>query len=98
MPQNNDQFDWMALIPHALHPLKVAIIEAMGWIEEPLSAKDLDQLFDEEFGLSLVSYHMRMLGDMGVLEKAYQEAVRGALQRFYVLKVGEPVGPAAHCE
>ena len=90
---NGHSFEWATLVPLLVHPLKVAIIEALEWIELPLSAKDLDLALDEEFGLSLVSYHMRKLADVGVIEKVEQRAVRGALQSFYALAAAEPVEP-----
>lgn len=95
---NNRPFQWDMLVPHLLHPLKVAIIEAMCWIDEPLSARNLDQIFDDEFGVSLVAYHVRVLADYGALEKVRQQAVRGALQTFYVLTTKEPADSPLHCE
>jgi hypothetical protein len=96
-PSNNgDSFDWDLLVPHLVHPMKVAIIEAMMWIEVPVSPKELDLAFDEQYGVSLVSYHMRRLADVGVVEKVHQQAVRGALQTFYVLAARKPA--SAHCE
>jgi hypothetical protein len=93
---SNRSFHWDALVPHLVHPLKVAIIEAMRWIEVPVSPRELDRVLDEEFGVSLVSYHVRTLADVGALEKVRQRAVRGALQNFYVLAAVEPV--RAECE
>ncbi len=84
-------FEWGLLVPQLVHPLKVAMIEALAWIEVPLSAKELDLVLDEEYGLSLVSYHMRKLADVGAVEKVEQRAVRGALQTFYALAAAEPV-------
>jgi hypothetical protein len=95
---NGHAFEWAALVPRLVHPLKVAIIEALEWIELPLSAKDVDLVFDEEFGLSLVSYHMRKLADVGAIEKVEQRAVRGALQSFYALAAAEPAEPKLFLE
>lgn len=91
-------FNWHALIPTSVHPVKVAIIEALQWIAVPLSPRELDRIFDEEFGVSLVSYHMRTLADIGVVEKVRQQAVRGAVQTFYTLAAREPASPSLHCE
>lgn len=95
---NGQSFEWAALVPRVVHPLKVAIIEALEWIELPLSAKDVDLVLDEEFGLSLISYHMRKLADVGAIEKVEQRAVRGALQSFYALAAAEPVEPKLFLE
>ena len=98
MSSNAHPFSWDTLVPHLVHPAKVAIIEALQWIEVPLSPKELDLIFDEEFGVSLVSYHVRTLMDVGVVERVRQEAVRGALQSFYTLAAREPASPSLHCE
>lgn len=81
-----------------VHPIKVAIVEALTWIEQPLSPKELDDVLDGEFGVSLISYHMRKLADLGVVEKVHQQAVRGALQTFYGLSAREPSGSPSHYE
>jgi Helix-turn-helix domain len=78
-------FAWEDLVPHFVHPAKVAVIEALAWIDQPLSPTELNQVLDEEFGVSLVSYHMRKLAQVGALERVRQQAVRGALQTFYAL-------------
>lgn len=91
-------FEWELLIPHLVHPVKVAIIETMQWVGEPLSPRELDRIFDEEYGVSLVSYHMRTLSDIGVVEAVRQQAVRGALQTFYVLTAKEPADSPLACE
>jgi len=95
---NRRNFQWDTLVPHLLHPIKVAIIEAMSWIGEPVSPRELDLIFDDEFGVSLVSYHVGVLVDYGALEKAGQEPVRGALKTFYVLAAKEPADSPLHCE
>jgi hypothetical protein len=86
------------LIPISVHPVKVAIIEAMQWIGVPLSPRELDRIFDEEFGVSLVSYHMRTLADVGVVKRVRQQSVRGAVQSFYTLAAREPASPSLRCE
>jgi hypothetical protein len=86
------------LIPTSVHPVKVAIIEALQWIAVPLSPRELDRMFDEEFGVSLVSYHMRTLAEIGVVERVRQQAVRGAVQSFYTLAAREPASASPHCE
>lgn len=93
MTVGGKSFEWGTLVPRLVHPLKVAIIEALDWIEVPMSAKELDLVLNEEFGLSLVSYHMRKLADVGAIVPVEQKAVRGALQTFYALAVEEPAAP-----
>jgi hypothetical protein len=95
---DGQSFEWGALVPRVVHPLKVAIVEALLWVDEPLSAKELDLVFDEEWGLSLVAYHLRKLAALGVVEPVRQEPVRGALQTFYALPAKECTGTRLHGE
>ena len=90
----SSQFNWGSLVPYLIHPIKVAIIEAMEWVEVPVSPRGLDRIFDEELGVSLIAYHMRTLADIGVVEKVRQEPVRGALQTFYSLSAEAPADPS----
>jgi DNA-binding transcriptional ArsR family regulator len=77
-------FDWNVLVPRVVHPLKVAIIEALRWIHTPLSASDLTKVIDaDEFGLSHVSYHLGKLADAGAVELVRKRQVRGSTEKFY---------------
>ena len=77
-------FDWAALVPYVIHPVRVAIIEALRWIGEPLSAKDLEKLFaDEKLVTSYLSYHVVELAKAGVLVKVDEEQIRGAVKKSY---------------
>jgi hypothetical protein len=80
--------DWAGLVPLTVHPVKVSIIEAMEWVGEPVSATELKDMFEEPEGhyLSLVSYHMGKLVELGVVQKTGHRPVRGARETFYFLK------------
>lgn len=84
-PEDGDerQFDWLSLIPRVIHPLKVAIIEAMLWIDQPLSASDLAKVFSREFSLGLVAYHLKELEKAAVTEVVGDRQVRGAKEKFH---------------
>lgn len=82
---STSSFSWETLVPLLVHPAKVTIIEALAWIEEPLSATDLDRLLQGHVGVSLLSYHLRKLAELGAIERVRQETVRGAVQTFYAL-------------
>jgi hypothetical protein len=78
------QFDWAGLVPHVVHPIRVAVIEAIGWVGQPLSPVELTDLFDDPaISLSLVSYHVRKLATTGVIVAVERRAVRGVIQTFY---------------
>lgn len=78
--------------------MQVAIVEAFLWIGEPLSAKDFSQMFAGQIdrsatGTSYMSYHVRQLAKVGVLEPDGTETVRGAVRRFYRLATEEQACP-----
>jgi hypothetical protein len=84
VPWDGEAFRWDALVAHVLHPARVAIIEALAWIGCPLSASNLEALF-EGSGLYLakVSYHVKGLADWGVLDIVETRKARGAPEKFY---------------
>lgn len=88
---DGQSFDWEALVPHVIHPLKVAIIEALSWIDQPLSPTQMVGLFEGSgYYLSLISFHARGLEDWGALEVAITRPVRGAteISFFFSTKYG----------
>ncbi len=84
---------WPALAARILHPIQVDVIEAMRWLDQPLSASELVQVFDRERRLSTIAYHVRRLYDLGALQPTgRREPVRGSIERFYRLAIpGEEV-------
>ncbi len=87
-------FDW-ARFTLLVHPMQVAIVEACLWIGQPLSAKDFSQMFASQIGrsttgTSYMSYHVRELAKVGVLELCGTESVRGAVRRFYLVAGEKP--------
>lgn len=73
-PVDVDHFPgWEPFLPHLVHPVKVAIVEALLWIGEPLSAVQFGKVFrgaGEGFRESNVRYHLGHLREVGVLRKA----------------------------
>jgi hypothetical protein len=82
--------NWAALVPQTIHPVQVAIIEAMEWVGEPLSATLLQEMFDdpERCYLSILSYHMGKLARWRAVEPIRHRHVRGARETFYFLAPG----------
>lgn len=76
-------FEWGALVPVLVHPLRVAIIEALIQIDQPLSATDLRKVFDEKFDLPLISYHVAQLAKVKAIVKVRERPVRGSIEKFY---------------
>jgi hypothetical protein len=82
--EGSERFARDALVPHIVHPLKVTIVEAMRWIDQPLSASDLTKVIeDDKYGLSHISYHMVNLARADALEVVRTRPVRGSLEKFY---------------
>ena len=80
-----EAFCWAALVARVLHPLAVQIIEALRWIERPLSAGDLTQLFDGEPSWAVVGHHMRRLSKLGALELGETPTTRNITDIAYRL-------------
>jgi hypothetical protein len=76
---------WDTLPGRLLHETQVEIIEAMRWIDQPMSASDLAKVLYGKPNLSGISYHFRRLKDLGVLKYVRWRQVRGAKEKFYRL-------------
>lgn len=63
-------FCWAALVARVLHPTDVQIIEAFQWIDQPLSAGELTQLFDGKPSWAVVGRRMRRLAKLDAIELA----------------------------
>ena len=78
-------FDWVSLVALTVHPIKVAIIEALLWVGEPLSATEMMQTFDGAYSLDLVKYHAGRLRDLKLIEVTHERQARGAREKYYDL-------------
>jgi hypothetical protein len=62
---------WEMFLPQFVHPVKVAVVEALLWIGQPVSAAQFTKLFGGAgagFREPNVRYHVRHLVTLGVLE------------------------------
>ncbi len=82
---STDLVGWEELIDLHFNPHKVAIIEAMLWIEQPLSAAELQRILKNKEPLSTTAYHIRALARLGALDLVSEEKVRGRLKKSYSL-------------
>ena len=81
---DESSFDWGALVPHVVHPAKVAIVETLSWFEEPLSPSQLERIFiGTGWEVQLLSYHAKALLRWGALEIVEERQVRGAIEKVY---------------
>jgi hypothetical protein len=83
MKENSARFDWNILIPLAVNPTKIMVIEAMQWIERPLSATELERVFDNQIGVSAISYHLTSLRKWQVVRRVRQRQIRGVFESHY---------------
>ncbi|MEZ5078403.1 MAG: helix-turn-helix domain-containing protein [Solirubrobacterales bacterium] len=76
-------FRWDALVPQLVHPMRVAIIEALLYVERPLSATDMRKLLEGKFSVSFIAYHFEQLREAGAITRVGTRQVRGAQEKFY---------------
>jgi len=88
-PLAAEEFCWSSLIAATVHPVKVAIIEALLWIEEPISGAQFGRLFrgaGQGFYESNIRFHLHALVKMGLLEAAPVQGSGSSAKekRFYL--------------
>lgn len=79
---------WEPFVPRFVHPVKVAIVEALLHIGEPLSAVEFRKVIGSTeggHGESNVRYHLNHLVEVGVLEVVAprDRPDEGSPQNFY---------------
>ena len=83
MGDGRRSFDWATLVSQRVHPVQVAIIEALERMERPLSATEMSKLFRVKgWYVGIVAYHVSKLAEAGVIEVKSERQVRGALESF----------------
>jgi hypothetical protein len=81
-------FDWAALVPLVVHPVRVAIIEAMLRTGKPISATDMKHMIEPEPSVSLLTYHFKVLASRNfrVIKQVRRRQVRGAEEKYFRLR------------
>lgn len=75
---------WEVLVPRLLHPARLAILEALLRVGEPLSATELAMMLDDpDYTHGLLSYHLGVMAKEGVVVLVGRRSVRGATELFY---------------
>ena len=67
-----------------LHPAQVAIVEALLWIDRPLSATRLAACLGA-WPANALNHHVRRFAAVGVLVPTHTELCRGTAENFYEL-------------
>ncbi len=92
----SDPLDWGALLSRSIHPTRLWIIEAMRVIDRPLSASELEDVFEAKQTTSAISYHLTTLAKIGIVKQVEMQQVRGAWKRLYVFTDAvKPTAPSA---
>ncbi len=69
---------WATLPEKVQHPVRVPVVEALRWIQEPLSAIALVDVLDGFLSMWEAAHHLRVLEALDVVEPAPVDADRGA--------------------
>lgn len=88
-PDGDDSFffDWNPFVPQLVHPMKVAIVEALAYMEQPLSASELKRLFGDVRYISNVSYHLEELSQIGAVMPEEEQQVGGSTKKPFRLSL-----------
>jgi hypothetical protein len=81
----NPEFpNWEEIGIQLLHSTQLVIIEAMLWMEVPVSPRLLEHLSpDSGIKLGHFAYHCKSLAKLGILEKVGSVPRRGAAENYY---------------
>lgn len=72
-----------------LHPTQILILEALARLGFPVSATAMERLSDGQIPLANYAYHLSRLAELGLVELVDTEQRRGALEKFYDLRLSE---------
>ncbi len=81
-----EAFCWAALVARVLHPVDVAIIEAFQWIEQPLSAADLSEVFGGKWPRAKVTHHISRLHRLDAIELSKTPTMKNFVDIHYRLR------------
>jgi hypothetical protein len=83
MSEGAGALDWCALVPRLVHETKVWIIEAMSWIDRPLSARELSRISGGCKSIADFEHHLLSLVKAGGVRRVSRTPVRGAHENHY---------------
>jgi DNA-binding transcriptional ArsR family regulator len=75
--------DWGVLVPRLIHETKVWIVEAMRWIDRPLSARELERISGGRKSISTFEHHLLSLVKAGGVKRVSRQRIRGAHESHY---------------
>jgi DNA-binding transcriptional ArsR family regulator len=81
---------WLSLVPRLIHPVKLVILETFLYMEQELSASQIAALLNSSnYSPGVISYHLKVLAEAGVIELVESKKIRGSEMHLYNLP--EPV-------
>jgi len=87
-----EAFVWLSLVPRLVHPVKIAIVEMLLYMEQELSASQIAALLGPgNYSVGVVSYHLKVLAEAGVIDLVESKKVRGSEMHLFNLLT--PVQP-----
>lgn len=79
------------------HPVQVALLEALHWLEFPLSPTEFSKLSESEaWDIPKISHHFRRLAELGLVTVVAQRQARGAVESYYFFPVASERGNSPH--
>jgi len=85
MSEGAGPLDWCVLVPRLVHETKVWIMEAMEWIDQPLSARELAKISGGRKHIGHFEHHLLCLVKAGAIRRVSRTPVRGAHENHYFL-------------
>ncbi len=83
MSEGAGALDWCALVPRLVHETKVCVIEAMRWIDRPLSAREMEKISGGRKSIADFEHHFLSLVKAGGISRVSRTPVRGAHENRY---------------
>ncbi len=74
--------DWDGLVARLLHETQLHIIEAMRWIDRPLSSTELSRILDEQMRHQNILHHLARLEELEVVTLEFTSPERGKAKFF----------------
>lgn len=66
-----------------IHPTKLAIVEAMSWLERPLSISELELILESGDRCPALAYHLNSLASFELLEQTETRRARGSTEPYF---------------
>lgn len=76
---------WATLVAGVLHPVQVEIMEALAWIDRPLSVEELAEIVGRPHHRPHIAHHLRRLRRIGAIRLAERWPLQGVVESRFQL-------------